>query len=364
VPYVQQSAIDIAAGVRQIGDRLRGRDGMLVLAHASYVLLFVAAVAVGWAGIEHRTVIADLAFVPPTMISIVLAMWTARSVPGQNIVRRGWIGIALSGVVLCAADVIKAFNETAGVYDFPTWADAGYLSFYPTMLASLLMFSLTLRRGTHRVKFWLDAVMVMPIGMAALWYFVLQPILASTQPDVLTTLTVLAYPAGDFVLLLGLTALSAGRARERDLASMRLFAAAILVWICGDIAYGALVLQGAYKGGDAIDCAWMISGLLMSLAAQARLRETGRVPLEPAAGESIRRARSVPLLPYAVALLGSGLLLVTESGGWTQPQWMIDVAVVVSTVMVIIRQILVMRENAELHEHLRHLAYRDPLTGL
>jgi PAS domain S-box-containing protein len=333
---------------RLVRDRTRGRDGALVLGHSVWVLAFVVAVAVGGGGIEHRDVVADLAFIPPTMVTVVLAWWTARSLPARSMTSWAWRALALSCVVLCVADALKGYYESPGSFEFPNWSDAGYLSFYPTMFASLLLFSLTLRRGTDRLKFWMDAAMMLPIGMAALWYFLLGPILASTQPDLLTTLAVFAYPIGDFILLLGLTALSAGRAGDKDLSSVRTLAVAILVYICADIAYGALVLQGAYQGGDPTDILWMVSGLLITVAAQMRLR-AGRATSEQPPRPAVRPRASVPLLPYTAAALGGGLLLFTDRADWSEPQFVIDIAVIISTAIVVSRQIIVLRENAVLY---------------
>src|SRR5437660_1474035 len=79
----------------------------------------------------------------------------------------------------------------------PSWADAGYLAFYPLLLAGLLTLPGPRRSVLDRVKLGLDAAIVLIGGGMAVWYLVIEPTVQGHEPHVLDKVLSVAYPVGD-----------------------------------------------------------------------------------------------------------------------------------------------------------------------
>ncbi len=75
------------------------------------------------------------------------------------------------------------------------------------------------------------------------------------------------------------------------------------------------------------------------------------------------RRRQLSVMPYA-AVLSTGALLIVSAVGHTADIVVVSVATVTVTVVVAVRQLLALRDNSVLLEHLDHQAGHDALTGL
>ena len=131
--------------------------------------------------------------------------------------RRAWRLLALAHLFYMAGSVLWAYFElVTHTKPFPSWADAAYLSYYPLMLAGLLLLVSKLQTLEERAKLALDAGIVTLGGGMLIWYFLLQPIAQAATGDRMMTVLSLAYPVSDIVLLFGISAVLLRRSSSSD----------------------------------------------------------------------------------------------------------------------------------------------------
>ncbi|WP_155123531.1 MULTISPECIES: bifunctional diguanylate cyclase/phosphodiesterase [unclassified Actinoplanes] len=137
----------------------------------------------------------------------------------------------------------------------PAWSDAGFLLFYPAVLAALVTVA---RRALSRRsgQVWWDAA-VAALGGATGLAVLLAPVFSGISGSPLQMIVAAAYPAADMTLvavLLGLMCLHGARFPRRWLpliAGLALFAAA-------DISYTLRVAAGGYTVGTPMDGLWAL----------------------------------------------------------------------------------------------------------
>jgi diguanylate cyclase (GGDEF)-like protein len=138
---------------------------------------------------------------------------------------------------------------------FPSIADGLYLIAYPVIAAAL--FVLIRGRTSRRDRAGLLDASIVSTGLALLaWAFIMRPLAADTELTGLEKLVLIAYPAGD-VLLIAMVArlLTTPGART---ASYRLLIAALMLTLAADIPYAYVTTTGVYDGG-LMDAGWLLS---------------------------------------------------------------------------------------------------------
>ena len=140
----------------------RDWGGLLTIALTAYVVLFVAWLFVRWPFGEHIVLIDNLAFLPVSLVAGVLA-WRAASRRNLDArTRRAWLILGIAFIAYWAGDALWLYYENIlGSAPFPSWADAGYLTFYPLVFLGLLLFPTAPRGGGQVLKFWLDSMTVL-----------------------------------------------------------------------------------------------------------------------------------------------------------------------------------------------------------
>ena len=93
---------------------------------------------------------------------------------------RAWRLVSLANFSFFIGTVLWIYYENyLGVQPYPSWADAGYLAFYPLMFMGLLSLADKFRSAEERLNFWLDSSVVAIGGSMVLWYFLVRPMAAS-----------------------------------------------------------------------------------------------------------------------------------------------------------------------------------------
>lgn len=176
-------------------------------------------------------------------------------------------------------DVILSVQSLGGASPpSPSLADVFYLCFYPLAYVAVMLF---IRGETRRITApnWLDGA-IAGLGAAAVCAaFAFHSILRSTGGNPLATVTNLAYPIGD-VLLLGLVVGGFAVLSRRSRAPWVLLAGGLTLNVLGDTSNLFQNTLGATRGGVILNAtAWPTAIVVMSMAVW--LRERASNPLLP-----------------------------------------------------------------------------------
>jgi diguanylate cyclase (GGDEF)-like protein len=227
-----------------------------------------------------------------------VALASARVIrDGAN--RLAWALIAGGLLAWAAGDLVwTVWLDDLAHPPYPSIADALYLLMYPAIYAGLLL----LMRAHFRhvgAAVWLDGLVVGLATAAISAALIFPDVLAASEGSSAAVAVSVAYPLGDFLLLVfiavGFT-LSGWRPGRQWL----LLGIGLVVTACADIIFVYQEARGSYVPGRILDTMWPLSMTLLALAAW-----------QPASPERERR-RAAPhtiLLPAIFGLIAFALLI-------------------------------------------------------
>ncbi len=232
----------------------------------------------------------------------------------------------------------------------PSVADGLYLSWYPSMYVAVML----LIRSRHRqvdAAQWLDGGVV-GLTVAAIGAAVIFPaVLRTTHGHFVEGAVNLAYPLGDFALLVFVAvafALSGWRPGRMWL----LLGAGITVSAVADMIYVYEAAKGTYVAGGLLDTMWPASMSLVAVAAWQ--------PAPRRAGQRAATPHTI-ILPLGFALTALGLLIFAA----LRPVTPVAVGLAGGGLLVAVaRAALTYRENMLILRQSAHQAITDGLSGL
>ncbi|GIJ75402.1 putative bifunctional diguanylate cyclase/phosphodiesterase [Virgisporangium ochraceum] len=264
--------------------------------------------------------------------------------------RRAWTLISAAFACRLVAQVSWfAEDVVIGNPPYPSVADYLFLAFVPVMFAGLLLLPTGRRSRADRIKLTLDSLIVCAATMMLFWYLWLGPIFVGLDVSVVQVAYAAALPMADLLLVLALAMLLLRRSTATDPA-VRLLAGAVAMFVVADTLYGYLQLHEIYAAGEWPDLFWMIGGFLLVLAANRGRRHDVDTP-------RTWGRRGINWLPYSAIALAYGLLGYLARDQGIYPLGGMIIGAILLTTLVVVRQMLVLRENVE-------MAVTDPLTGL
>jgi diguanylate cyclase (GGDEF)-like protein len=347
------------------GHRVVDRVGGPTLAIAAVMLVSYGLWQIfRWGGHQHQALIGDLAFFPVNGAAAICAWRVSLRKDLGRPTCRAWRLLSVALWLFLLGDALQLFYEV-GLHEraYPTWADAAYLSFYVVALTGLLTFPSRYRTRSERFRLLLDIGTVFVGGGILIWYVALGPAVSEAHGFFdLVDLVTFAYPVGDLLLLFGVLSLLGRGAPRTSVASLRIFATGLVVFIAADVTYDYITVHSTYLGGDPVDTLWIVALTILFLAAGVQLRAE---PLAELAGpRRVPAARPSPL-PY-LAVAGSYVLLtiVGLRNVAFDPLGGILLGAVVLTVLVSVRQFAALRDNGALAVRYQELASIDGMTGL
>ena len=256
---------------------------------------------------------------------------------------------------------------------FPSFADAGYLMMPPLMFIGLLVLPTRPAPTGERLKIGLDALIIMASIATVGWYFILGPIYDNANATVLEKYIGLAYPLGDLILLF---ALVGGVARGWIARRSPIFiylVGGIVAFVIADVSFAYLTLHDAYISGSPSDFGWPLGFLLVAMAALERCARGDDSP-EPVQDQRVGGSlvsRAGELGPYVLVIGVTALLFYSRFQERGLFHNIFIGAALITIMLVLIRQFVTLRENAQLNKELhgryemaKDLADRDPVTGL
>ncbi len=294
-----------------------------------------------------RDLVGNVAFMPLNAVVVTLMALAARNPVLDPGVRRALRLLSIGSGMVLVGNAISTWYVTVLHQNPPvSWADPFYLSDSLLTLGALLSFPLARRPVRERWKFGLDAAMVLVGGGVAIWYFSVRPTAASEESSLVVTLLAFAYPLANLLVLLGVTTVLLRRPIDGNRLAFGLLVGGVTVSIVADLTFNLVLVQTGERSASWTDAVYLLCYVMLIASAERYYRR----PVGGTAAPAAPRPRIQPLspLPYVAVASTYTLLLVAVINPWTDPVSGLAAGALLVTVLVVVRQLLAVRENVRL----------------
>jgi diguanylate cyclase (GGDEF)-like protein/PAS domain S-box-containing protein len=306
-----------------------------------YVTICAVWMLTGWGGERVRHYVGLLADWPALFVSVVVAVVATRRLPA-GAPRTAWACLSAALALYLVGESIGVNSWLHGRDPFPGPADAFYLAFYVALFAGV---GFLIRAATVRVRwvqFSLDA-MILVVGFGAFfWFLVIHPAAATGgEIDVIKNALSQTYIGLNCVVLLMLgVLLVAGAAEPRGQRVALLLSVGFATMFLGDILWSVAKIKGEYLPGALQDVLYVACYLPLAVAGREQMRATA-VSFTPRTSGSLMQS-----LPYAATLTAFLVLVTFTRSDISTPATVMTIIVFGLTLLVMLRQGLVLREDA------------------
>ncbi|HTD60143.1 MAG TPA: PAS domain S-box protein, partial [Gemmatimonadaceae bacterium] len=314
-----------------------------------YAVAYWGWLTLGWLapalGAAFSARIAGVEFLPVNLGLIFLAAYAARRGPSPD-VRRCMTLLALATVSPLIGNALSSYvhHVLHRNPDVIWWVNAPLLLYYPIATAALLSLPRAPREETEQRKFLFDAIAVVVGGGLAIWYFVVIPTALTGVRSPIETFYNIAYPIGDIVVIAALVTALLRRRVDGQRRALQLFLGGMAIYIASDLANQNIIAQHGEFVESWTDAAAMLAYALMAWGCVRYATD----PVPPAtADDPATLTQPFSPLPYASLVLCYLLLLMEASRQPAAERWtVLAVGAVLLTLVVVLRQIQAVRENA------------------
>ena len=334
--------VGITVGSAQ-GNRSEGAPGWvdgLLIGLVIYVAICAVWMLTGFGGERMTHYVGLLADSPACLTAVIVATAAAhRSAPGAP--RTAWRCLSVALALYFVGTVIGVSSWLHDRDPFPGFADVFYVAFYPVFFAAI---GFLIRAAAVRVRWMqlaLDAL-ILVVGFGAFfWFLVIRPAASSTEIDVIKNTLSQAYIALNCIMLLTLGVLllaGAGNPSGRRVPMLLLVGFATM--FLADILWSVAKISGDYLPGALQDVLYVVCYVPLAAAGREQMRAT-KVQAAPGGSHSLAQS-----LPYAAMLTAFLVLVSFTRGDIGSPATAMTIVVFGLTLLVMVRQALVLREDA------------------
>ncbi|MGI2328318.1 DUF4084 domain-containing protein [Planococcus sp. YIM B11945] len=257
-----------------------------------------------------------------------------------------WFLLAFGTISYCFAEIIWMIYESFLRLEvpFPGPNDFFYLALIGFYLAAFTYRIIKEKRKHHLIKFLFDVLIIMTVASTFSWHFLIQPIVAQGNVSLLTLLVSVAYPIGDLALFLGAVTICFALPDNFSKKIKFFLFLGLTTQIFADSAYLYFISIEQYPSGSLVDPLFIAAILFVGftgLLSQEASKETPLVHNQTIPTQPLNFLKliipylTVMLLFVFMSLRSTGMDAVTVGSG-------------ISVLLVIIRQILILRENQRL----------------
>jgi diguanylate cyclase (GGDEF)-like protein/PAS domain S-box-containing protein len=344
-----------AVPLAQFAPRFPQLNAWLPLALSLWIGICLLWIPLRWGG-QTAQALFGIFYDLPIGPAIVWLCWSAAAdarLPAR--VRRGWTFLGASYFTYWLGNCTwNVFEGILGVDPFPSIADFFFLALYPPAIYGLTCLTGRLATRAERVKFGLDCATATVCALGLLWYFVLRHVELDTGHGALGIIVSAAYPIADVLLLVALISAMLKRKTTTYVLPLAVLAAAYVSMMVGDLLFLVPALEDQYASGGLADVFFLLGFGLAGWAARLQV-----VTVAPQPNATSRRSAtySTNLLPYLAIAGVYAVLIWSISGEWRHPHAALTLVALATTALVVARQVLAHRENAQLSAaHAAHAA--------
>jgi two-component system, sensor histidine kinase and response regulator len=235
---------------------------------AAAVAGYLAVTRFGLGGERAMVAVEDLG---EALAAVVAAVACAMAARRGGAARRAWVFFAASSTVWALGESVWSVYEVGlGVgVPFPSLADVGFLASIPLGVAAILALPTSPRTLNGALRLVVDSAIVASALIFVGWGVGLSELYGQAAIEQQGRFLVLAYPAGDIVILTMLAAAMPGAGRPLR-ASVGVLCLAFLVMLFADGSFAYLMLRGDYGVlGSAGDVGWIAGYGLVAVAAMS-----------------------------------------------------------------------------------------------
>ena len=284
---------------------------------------------------------------PPSIIATLLAVAAAKGSADAAARRTWWL---LSAALACYT-VGNLSHATYWLFDidpFPSIGDAFFLAFYPLVFAAVLT---AIRAAAVRVpwaRLGLDALILLLGFGAFFWFLVIAPTAAAPHdPDLLRYALAQSYIGLNCVTLLacGVLLMHSG-VTPIPRRAMMLLTLGFSCMSVADIVWAMSKVDGEYLPGGMSDAIYLSCYVWLAAAAREQLRG----PLPPRRAPGTFSSALMQGMPYIAMMISFLVLVYLQSSTAASPVNMMTVLIFVITGLVMVRQGVILRDDALLRE--------------
>ncbi len=321
--------------------------GIVALFTVIYGVLYLIWEQSRWGSDALRAVIGNVAFMPLNLIVLALFALASRQEALDPGVRRALRLLALGAAMVFTGNAISTgYVMELGAGPHVSWADPFYLSDSLLTLTALLSFPLARRTRLERWKFLLDAAMVLVGGGVAIWYFSVRPTAAAEQSSLVVTLMAFAYPLAGMLVLLGVTTVLLRRPTDANRLAFGLLATGVSVGVVADLTFNLVQLEIGNRTASWADGVFLICYVVLIASGELYWRRP--VAQRATSPVPFTRFQGISPLPYLAVGTTYALLVLAAFRPWTDPVSGLAVGALLVTGLVVLRQVLTVRENFRL----------------
>ncbi|USB32976.1 GGDEF domain-containing protein [Paenibacillus sp. YPG26] len=335
---------------------LFGHRHKIAILFAIYTLAEIVLVLV----YPGNTVVSDWLMVMAPVVAILVFGLMMKKLPGEH--RLFWFLLMLGIFGELLAQSIWVYYDKVLHSPTPDLSEADIFWILQSIafIAALIVRS---KQTIYGLRYSLDMAIILVGTFSISWKYLIQPIVASSG-DLATIIVDLIYPLSDITILLLNFLLIYNRRTTFVTSVNRFLTLGFLVYVVGDTIYLLLGDLAGYEVDNLLNPFWLAATFLLTLACIYSDQPASAEAVSE--GETGHISKGKMWLPYTV--LGSLVVLLLFEAGLNDS---IVSGIVVSVLLISLRQITVMVENSRLLNELKHalekseyLASHDGLTCL
>lgn len=320
-----------------------------------YLLVYISWLIWEWIPFGE-SLVGEVILLPINAWAAAMAWQASRNVREPHRLVLAWRLISLGLFGQLAGGVAAAIYSLFGQVPYPSLADPLYLSFYPLMLAALLLFPHRPQSLSQNLRLWLDLATTALGAAIVVWFVLIAPTARAGGQSNLQMAVSLAYPVADVILIVGVASVLLRGVSSSTRRALSLVAVGLCLFVIGDVLYAYVALHGIFANSDALNVTYAVALALFILAARCQH------PAQAGTADVIRRRR-VSWMPCIAVASGFVVLLVSEIAD-TPGRAVIAVGATLLALLVSARQLVGQRELVAAQGELSSLATTDALTGL